>query len=110
MTQYKIMICSAMDDETEKYRKLALETMSHWNEINSSARNIVFIATGQNINTVSDSGVSAQESINEQSLKESNDGIFIFDENLGTPANGYSSGTEEELVCFLKMKKKLVFI
>ncbi|WP_276780378.1 hypothetical protein [Treponema succinifaciens] len=106
MTQYKIMICSAMDDETEKYRKLALETMSHWNEINSSARNIVFIATGQNINTVSDSGVSAQESINEQSLKESSEGIFIFDENLGTPVNGYSSGTEEELVCFLKMNKK----
>lgn len=55
--------------------------------------------------TASDAGMSAQDSINEQIVKESDGLIAIFNARLGTPVHSYRCGTEEEIELMLKAGK-----
>ncbi len=57
------MICSAKDEETVKIVNSCRNIINHWNEINSSDRNISFISKGQDISTVPSVGIIAKKSI-----------------------------------------------
>lgn len=55
--------------------------------------------------TSSDASMPAQESINNQMVKESDGLIAIFNARLGTPVHIYRCGTEEEIDLMLKAGK-----
>ena len=55
--------------------------------------------------TSSDAGMHAQDSINEQIVKDSDGLIAIFNARLGTPVHEYRCGTEEEIALMLEAKK-----
>lgn len=55
--------------------------------------------------TSSDAGMLAQDSINEQIVKDSDGLIAIFNARLGTPVHDYKCGTDEEIALMLKAKK-----
>lgn len=55
--------------------------------------------------TASDASISAQESINEQIVKDSDGLIAIFNSRLGTPVHNYKCGTEEEIDLMIKAGK-----
>lgn len=55
--------------------------------------------------TSSDAGMLAQDSINEQIVKDSDGLIAIFNARLGTPVHNYKCGTEEEIALMLEAKK-----
>ena len=55
--------------------------------------------------TSSDAGMLAQDSINEQIVKESDGLIAIFNARLGTPVHTYKCGTDEEITLMLNAKK-----
>lgn len=55
--------------------------------------------------TSSDAGMLAQDSINEQLVKESDGLIAIFNARLGTPVHEYKCGTDEEIALMLKENK-----
>lgn len=75
VTQYNCMICSAKDEETVKIVNSCRNIINHWNEINSSDRNISFISKGQDISTVPSVGIDAQSVIDEQALNTADIGI-----------------------------------
>lgn len=108
---FRCMICSAMDSKTMKLRKVVLEIIAHWNQINSSSRAISFVAQGQGINTVPDVDKSAQSVIDKQSVENSHFAILIFNTDKGTSTGKAKTGTLDELNSFLKAKKPVhVFI
>lgn len=55
--------------------------------------------------TSSDAGMFAQDSINEQIVKESDGLIAIFNARLGTPVHNYRCGTDEEIALMLEAQK-----
>lgn len=55
--------------------------------------------------TFSDAGMPAQESINEQIVRDSDGLIAIFNGRLGTPVHNYACGTDEEISLMLKAGK-----
>lgn len=55
--------------------------------------------------TSSDAGMLAQDSINEQIVKDSDGLIAIFNARLGTPVHNYKCGTDEEIALMLDAKK-----
>lgn len=55
--------------------------------------------------TSSDAGMLAQDSINEQIVKDSDGLIAIFNARLGTPVHSYKCGTDEEIALMLEAKK-----
>ena len=55
--------------------------------------------------TSSDAGMLAQDSINEQIVKDSDGLIAIFNARLGTPVHSYKCGTDEEIALMLKAQK-----
>lgn len=97
VTQYNCMICSAKDEETVKIVNSCRNIINHWNEINSSDRNISFISKGQDISTVPSVGIDAQSVIDEQALNTADIGIVIFNTNKGSPYKEFKTATEYEL-------------
>lgn len=55
--------------------------------------------------TISDAGMMAQDSINDQIVNDSDGLIAIFNARLGTPVHDYKCGTDEEINLMLKAGK-----
>ena len=107
VTQYSCMICSAKDEETIKVINACRNIINHWNEINSTDRNISFVSTGQDISTVPGVGRDAQSVIDDQALKAADIGIVIFETNKGSSYQGFKTATEYELDKLQKLGKNI---
>ena len=88
-------------------RHIVRDTIYHWNEIHSEYENIVFKASGYDIDVRADSGMRPQESINRQIVDKSDFAIVVMWNRLGKETGGFRSGSDEEIQLHLKADKKV---
>lgn len=91
---YNIMIGAPSDIKEEI--NIAREVLYKWNCLNSMYDNIVLNLLYWESNTYP-CLMQAQKSINEQIVNKSDLMICVFGTKLGTPINGFPSGTAEEI-------------
>lgn len=101
---YNVMIVSPSD--IVKEREIVRKALYHWNELNSKSSNIIFLASGYDINAHPDSGTHPQESLNHQLLERADLLIAIFWTKLGSPTSEYPSGSVEEITRHINAGKK----
>lgn len=101
---YNVMIVSPSD--ISKERKIVMDVLYKWNEINSRFHQIVFSVLGYDVNAHADSGMHPQESLNHQLLEQADLIIALFWTKLGSPTTEYSSGSVEEISKHMEAKKK----
>jgi len=101
----KIFIASPGD--TQQQRDEIEKIVAEWNQNNSSSENIILkTVRWENDATPSyHQDMSGQQIVNNQLLLESDILIAIFNMKLGTPVDGYESGTIEEIEVFYEKNK-----
>lgn len=89
-------------------RRIVRDSIYHWNEINSEYEEVIFKASGYDIDVRADSGMRPQESINEQIVEKSDFAIVVLWNRLGKETGGFKSGSDEEIQQHLKAGKKVL--
>lgn len=92
---FNVMIASPGDVASE--RSIIREVIHEWNVVHSRARNIVLLSIGWESHSSPDMGRKPQEIINSQVLDKCDLLVGVFWTRIGTPTNGYASGTVEEI-------------
>ncbi|WP_404336604.1 DUF4062 domain-containing protein [Planococcus rifietoensis] len=100
---FNVMIASPNDVASE--RTIVRDVIYEWNAIHSLTRNIVLLPIGWETHSSPEMGKSPQDVINEQVALKCDLLIGVFWTRLGTPTNGYSSGTVEEIEKHLESEK-----
>lgn len=92
---YKVFIASPSD--VEKERKIVRDVLARWNAINTDERKVVLLPVGYESHGAPETGVPAQEYINEEILADCDILIGIFWTRIGSPALNDISGTVSEI-------------
>jgi hypothetical protein len=91
----RVMIASPGDVAEE--RKIVTEAIHRWNDTNAVARNLVLLPVKWETHSTPQHGDHPQTIINRQLLDEAEILVAIFGTRIGTPTEGYVSGTVEEI-------------
>lgn len=92
---YYVMIASPGDVSEE--RKQIIDLLMEWNRENSERFQIVLLPLRWEEDSAPYMGRTPQETINKQMCDKSDLLIALFKTKLGTPIDGYESGTAEEI-------------
>ncbi len=91
----RVMIASPGDVEEE--RKAVTKEILRWNDANASSRKLVLLPIKWETHSTPQQGDHPQAIINRQLLDDADIMIAIFGTRVGTPTQGYISGTVEEI-------------
>lgn len=100
------MIASPSD--VAKERAKVVEALAEWNRNNTSERKCVFLPLMWEEDSAARMGYPPQETLNRQLCERSDMLIAIFWTRLGTPTEGFASGTVEEIEYHLKLNKPVM--
>ena len=92
---YNVMIASPSD--VAKERAKVVEALAEWNRHNTAERKCVFLPLRWEEDSAARMGCPPQETLNRQLCERSDMLIAIFWTRLGTPTEGFASGTVEEI-------------
>lgn len=91
------VLISSPSDLPVDHRELILRSLRVWNLTHGRIYGIHFSPTDWKEGGSPAFGTYPQEVLNEQIVKDSDVGIIVFTERLGTPTPGHPSGTAEEI-------------
>ena len=91
----RVMIASPGDVADE--RKAVTEEILRWNDANAFARKLVLLPVKWETHSTPQQGDYPQAIINRQLLDDTDIMVAIFGTRIGTPTDGYISGTVEEI-------------
>lgn len=91
----RVMIASPGDVAEE--RKAVTEEILRWNDANAVARKLVLLPVKWETHSTPQQGDHPQAIINRQLLDDADIMVSIFGTRIGTPTEGYVSGTVEEI-------------
>lgn len=91
----RVMIASPGDVAEE--RKAVTEDLLRWNDANAFARKLVLLPVKWETHSTPQQGDHPQAIINRQLLDNADIMVAIFGTRIGTPTEGYISGTVEEI-------------
>lgn len=103
---YNVMIASPSD--VAKERGKVVEALAEWNRRNSAEKKCVFLPLRWEEDSAARMGCPPQEILNRQLCERSDMLIAIFWTRLGTPTEGFASGTVEEIEYHLKANKPVM--
>lgn len=103
---YNVMIASPSD--VAKERTKVVEALAEWNRHNTAERKCVFLPLRWEEDSAARMGCPPQETLNRQLCERSDMLIAIFWTRLGTPTEGFASGTVEEIEYHLKANKPVM--
>ena len=103
---YNVMIASPSD--VAKERAKVVEALAEWNRHNTAERKCVFLPLRWEEDSAARMGCPPQETLNRQLCERSDMLIAIFWTRLGTPTEGFASGTVEEIEYHLKANKPVM--
>lgn len=92
---YKVFIASPSDVMNE--REVVRSVIDRWNSINSESKRMILQPVGWDTHGAPESGITAQEYINESILNKCDILIGVFWTKIGSPTKNYPSGTVEEI-------------
>lgn len=95
---YRVFIGSPSD--VTKERKAVRDAIYKWNDFESKRVGRILLPVLRETHATPEYGNRAQEIINHQLIKNCHILICIFWTNLGTPTEGFESGTVEEIIKF----------
>jgi len=99
----KVFIASPSDVVEE--RKVVKDVLARWNAINADERKMVLLPVGYESHAAPETGVPAQEYINEEILADCDILIGIFWTRIGSPTLNDISGTVSEIKNHVADKK-----
>ena len=103
---YNVMIASPSD--VVKERAKVVEALAEWNRQNTTERKCVFLPLRWEEDSAARMGCPPQETLNRQLCERSDMLIAIFWTRLGTPTEGFASGTVEEIAYHLNANKPVM--
>ena len=103
---YNVMIASPSDVSKERAR--VVEALAEWNRQNTAEKKCVFLPLRWEEDSAAHMGCSPQKVLNRQLCERSDMLIAIFWTRLGTPTEGFASGTVEEIEYHLSAHKPVM--
>lgn len=103
---YNVMIASPSD--VAKEREKVVEALAEWNRHNTAEKKCVFIPLRWEEDSAAHMGCPPQKILNRQLCERSDMLIAIFWTRLGTPTEGFASGTVEEIEYHLNAHKPVM--
>ncbi|MFZ6049800.1 DUF4062 domain-containing protein [Pseudomonas sp. CR3202] len=95
VTLYNVFIASPGD--VSAARAQVRSSVRVWNEIHTKHRKAILFALGWETNSAPNMGRPAQDIINDKLLADADILVGVFWTRLGTPTEGYASGSVEEI-------------
>jgi len=92
---YNVMIASPGDVADD--REVARLAVHRWNDLHAEDKGVVLLPIGWVTHSYPEKGSHPQSVINKQVLERADILIALFNARLGTPTEGYDSGTVEEI-------------
>lgn len=105
---YNIMIGSPSD--VEKYAKIAIDCITHWNIMHSSEKRIALVPLHWTTSSYPSLQNKPQQVLNEQLVNNSDALIAVFGTRIGTPTDKYPGGTAEEIDLHRKANKPVMVL
>lgn len=99
------LLLSSPSDLNPEIKEAIFDCVRHWNYTRGYKEKIVFLPSSWEKESVSDFGNSPQEVLNNQLVDKADALIAVFTKRLGTPVDGFQSGTDEEIHRALEQKK-----
>ncbi|QCX26958.1 hypothetical protein [Nocardioides jishulii] len=104
------ILLSSPSDLDSNHRQVILDQTRSWNADHGRIYGVHFSVVDWKDNAAASVGDYAQAVLNDQIVEESDAGLVVFTDRMGTPTRDYLSGTAEEIDLLLDLRRDVAVL